>query len=112
MDTCLDVIAAEPRDLALLREQAWVGDAVLGLFAREWLIANSPASADRSDLFRRMTCNQFLTALGEPTRIEARIGRVYRSQGLQAAFAYIETEILPIYRKQAMNREKGSRGRK
>ena len=102
-------VQGEPGNLALLREQAWVGDAVLALFAREWLVANSPADADRSELFCRMTCNQFLTALGEPTRVEARIGRVYTGLGLQAAFDYIAAEIVPLYLKQASKRERAKR---
>ncbi|MBN1403963.1 MAG: hypothetical protein JW942_05795 [Opitutales bacterium] len=102
-------VPPEPSDYALIREQAWIGDAVLGLFARRWIVANCPSSADRSDLFRRMTCNQFLTAFGEPTHVEARIGRVYEAHGLAAAFEYMEREILPLFVKQEARRHSGRR---
>lgn len=102
-------VPPEPVDADLVREQAWIGDAVLALFAREWLLINSPPDADRSDLFRRMTCNQFLSGLGEPTRVEARIGRVYQAGGLQAAYAWIEAQIIPLYLKQSLNRDRSHR---
>jgi hypothetical protein len=86
-----------------------VGDAVLALFARQWLLANSPPTADRADLFTRMTCNQFLSGIGEPTRVEARIGRVYVAYGLAAAFAHIEAELLPLYHAQARKRARALR---
>ena len=89
----------EPNDLGLVREQAWIGDAVLALYARRWILAKEPKNADRTDLFKKMTSNQFLTAFGEPTRVEARIGRIYEADGEAAAFNYIEETILPLYRK-------------
>lgn len=100
----------EPSDLDQLREEAWVGDSVLSLFAREWILRNSIPPLLRSDEFRKMTCNQFLSGVGQPTRVEAKIGRIYREQGLQAAFNYIETNILPLYVKQSQKQER--RGRK
>jgi dsRNA-specific ribonuclease len=51
-----------------------------------------------------MTCNSFLRAFGPPTRVESRIGQVYEQQGLEAAFALIEAEFLPLYLKQKRNR--------
>jgi|GEM_PF-2381762 len=102
-------LAAEPKDLALLREQAWIGDAVLALYARRWIVANAPKGADRSELFRRMTCNHFLSAFGEPTKVEARIGRIYEAAGLDTAFEYMEREILPLYVKQAARSSTGGR---
>ena len=92
--------SGEPDDIAVLRAQAWIGDAVLALFARRWILAHSPASADRTDLFKRMTSNRFLSAFGEPTRVEAKIGRIYEVSGEQAAFDHIENNILPLYKKQ------------
>jgi hypothetical protein len=47
-----------------------------------------------------MTSNRFLTAFGEPTRVEARIGRVYEEGGLSAAFALLDETILPLFKKQ------------
>ena len=90
----------EPREEAAIRDQAWIGDAVLALFARRWILENTPESADRAALFIRMTSNRFLTAFGEPTRVEARIGRVYEAEGEAAANALIESTLLPLFKKQ------------
>jgi hypothetical protein len=97
----------ETGDIATLREEAWIGDAVLALYARRWIVANAPASADRTDLFKRMTSNHFLSALGEPTSVEAKIGRIYEKEGEKAAFEHIEKIILPLFKKQ--NAPKGRR---
>ncbi len=89
------------------REAAWVGDAVLGLFAREWILrAGRGMDAEQ---FTRMTSNQFLGNLGNPTEIEARIGRCYQASGLAAAFEMIEEEILPAFLKQELNRTRKAR---
>ncbi|WP_269541973.1 hypothetical protein [Cerasicoccus fimbriatus] len=92
-------------DIADLRARAWVGDAVLALYAREWILAREDIKpADRSEEFIRMTANDFLGCVGEPTKVEAGIGDIYRNEGLQAAFAYIEQTLLPLYLKQRNNR--------
>lgn len=89
------------------RTQAWVGDAVLALYAREWILQQSGISASqRAEVFVRMTSNKFLASLGEPTAMEAEIGVVYASQGLQPAFDYIEQKFLPVFIKQENNRKK------
>ena len=77
------------------REEAWIGDAVLGLFARRWILEQS----GRMDagLFTAMTSNQFLSTIGNPTVMESRIGRHYQEGGLDAAFGFIEAEILPRF---------------
>jgi dsRNA-specific ribonuclease len=92
------------------RTKAWIGDAVLGLFAREWILKQKDiAVKERASVFVRMTSNQFLTSLGEPTAMEAEIGIVYEDQGLQAAFDYIETKFLPVFLKQrAKSKRPGS----
>ena len=51
-----------------------------------------------------MTSNQFLAALAEPSEAEARIGRVYEAEGLDAAFAWIETHLMPLFERQEANR--------
>jgi len=73
------------------RTQAWIGDAVLALFAREWILKQPhiPGS-QRAETFVQMTSNKFLSALGEPTAMEAEIGVVYERDGLEAAFGFIE----------------------
>ena len=77
------------------REEAWVGDAVLALFARRWILANQRCMD--AGLFTAMTSNQFLSTISNPTRLEARIGRRFTEAGLDAAFAFIEAEVLPKF---------------
>ena len=80
---------------------------MLGLYAREWIVAQSDiASGDRAEVFKDMTSNHFLSALGQPTAMEAEIGVVYEERGLQAAFDYIEEKFLPVFIKQRRNRRK------
>ncbi len=96
------------------RTQAWIGDAVLALFAREWILrAPQIKIKDRHDAFIRMTSNKFLSAIGEPTSMEAEIGVIYESNGLQAAFDHIEKKFVPLFKKQlAKRRQPGSHRRK
>jgi dsRNA-specific ribonuclease len=84
------------------REFAWIGDAVLALFARSWVLRER-GSMD-GEWFTRLTSNDFLSAFGPPTAVEARIGRIYREQGLDAAFAWIDAEFIPLFRKQMAKR--------
>ena len=91
------------------REQAWVGDAVLSLFARRWLLARD--SCMDGERLVWMTSNQFLSALGNPTSVEAKIGRIYERDGLEAAFAWMEEELIPLFEKQEDKRVRQS-GRK
>ena len=72
----------------------------MALFAREWILKQKDIPAkSRADVFIQMTSNQFLTSLGEPTLMEAEIGVVYETEGLQAAFNYIEGKFLPLFMK-------------
>ncbi len=90
------------------RALAWIGDAVLGLFARQWILGRTDIPpGKRAEVFGRLTSNQFLSAVGEPTGVEAEIGRIYESEGLEAAFAHIEATLLPVFRKQENNRRRG-----
>lgn len=83
------------------KNKAWVGDAVLALWARDWILRqNDVAAADRAAVFKSMTSNQFLSALGQPTQVEADIGIVYERDGLAAAFAYMDERLLPVFQKQ------------
>jgi dsRNA-specific ribonuclease len=84
------------------REQAWIGDAVLGLFARQWIL-RTYGSMD-SALFTGLTSNHFLSCFGNPTAVEAKIGNVFQASGLDAAFAHIESELVPLFQKQQKNR--------
>ena len=95
------------------RDLAWTGDAVLALFAREWILAQPGIPpTERSEVFKAMTSNQFLVSLGEPTAVEAAIGREYRENGLDAAFEHIRECLLPIFLKQRANRQRGTQGKK
>ena len=95
------------------RDLAWTGDAVLALYAREWLLRQPPHPLfTRQELFIRLTSNAFLQALGEPTRVEAAIGLIYREKGLKAAFDHIEATIRPMFEKHLANSTRGQRGRK
>ncbi|MEM0969540.1 MAG: ribonuclease III domain-containing protein [Verrucomicrobiota bacterium] len=89
-----------------LRQQAWIGDAVLSLFARRWILAEKGAMD--GELHTRMTSNRFLATFGKPTEIEARIGTIFEDEGLDAACAYIQTEILPRF----LAQERKERGRR
>ncbi len=91
-------------DERTLREKAWLGDAILTLHARHWL--NAQGKALDNEAFTRMTANSFLSAIGQPTKLEARIGLLYESGGLPAAFSFIDTYLLPIFEKQEANRAK------
>lgn len=96
-----------------LRDQAWIGDAVLALYARQWLL-REPAHPlfSRQECFIRFTSNEFLQALGEPTRVEADIGYIYQRDGLEQAFAHIESTLKPLFHKHLVKVGKGRKGQK
>lgn len=48
------------------------------------------AGAVDGERFAQVTSNRFLTRFGEPSEVEAKIGRVFESEGLEAAFEWIE----------------------
>ena len=96
----------KPRGKKLL-EDAWVGDAVLSLYARRYILRHSGGIS--SEQLERMTSNRFLTALGEPSAVEAEIGRAFEDGDgdLTAPFRWIEENLLPIYRRQEEKRLRG-----
>jgi hypothetical protein len=83
-------------------EEAWVGDAVLSLYARSRILQREGAVDNAR--FERMTSNRFLAALGEPAEVEAEVGRIYGSAGLEAAFSWIEQKLMPLFDRQEENR--------
>ena len=85
------------------RESAWIGDAVLCLYARQYILQTT-GLMDSAE-FTALTSNAFLSAFGPPTLIESRIGQIYQNEGLPAAFAFIEKEFLPLYLKQKRKRK-------
>ena len=100
-------MAFDPADPRAVRDLSWTGDALLTLFAREWIMAHEAELAtSRADLFRDLTSNHFLSTLGPPSVVEARIGDAYRSGGLAAAQRYFESELLPLFQKQHAKRQR------
>lgn len=83
-------------------EDAWIGDAVLSLYARLKILRGGGA-VDSAKL-ERMTSNRFLAAIGEPSEVEAELGRVFESQGMDAAFAWIDGRLMSVFEKQEENR--------
>lgn len=90
--------------LKIEREAAWIGDAVLALFAREFVLRERGCMD--GVWFTHLTSNEFLSTFGNPTSVEARIGEIYRAEGLAAAHTHIETEFLPLFRKQIAKKTK------
>ena len=95
-------VSRKDDELRVEREAAWIGDAVLALFARKFVL--SERNAMDGEWFTRLTSNDFLSAFGNPTRVEASIGRLYQEEGIDAAFAWMEANLLPMFRKQISNK--------
>lgn len=94
-----------------LRDLAWIGDAVLALYTRQWLLEADPDPRhSRQDRFVFFTSNQFLSTIGEPTRVEAHIGQLFQQEGLPAAFAYIRESLQPAFLRQLRNRDRRAGG--
>ena len=83
-------------------EEAWIGDAVLCLYARSRIMRES--GAVDGEKLERMTSNRFLAGIGEPSAVEAEIGRIYRRDGLNTAFLWIEQRLMPLFDRQEENR--------
>ena len=91
-------MSPKAEELRLEREAAWIGDAVLALFARQFVLRER--NSMDGEWFTRLTSNDFLSAFGNPTRVEASIGKLYKADGLDAAFAWMDAELVPLFRKQ------------
>lgn len=76
-----------------VRAQAWVGDAILALYVREWILSFRGQIDGR--LFIEFTSNDFLRLTGNATGVEAQIGRVFKTDGLEAAYAWIDQSLRP-----------------
>ncbi len=85
-------------------KEAWIGDAVLALHVRSKIL--SEANAIDGPKAERMCSNRFLSVWADPSVTEAEIGRVYQSDGLEAAFRWIEETLMPVFEKQEANRMK------
>jgi len=101
-----------PDEERRLREDAWVGDAVLALHARIYLL-DTHGHIDAA-AFTRLTSNDFLAGLGlgSPTAVEAHIGRLYRGGSPGAAAAFIRSAILPHFEKRENKRRRAGKARK
>lgn len=96
-----------PDPLQRLRENAWIGDAVLELYVRS-LILRQHGKVD-AEMKTRFTCNQFLSCHGNPTAVEAEVGVIYQKDGLEAAFAWIRENLEPLFLKQEAKRTRHTR---
>jgi hypothetical protein len=90
-----------------LRQEAWVGDAVLELYVRRFVLREM-GRVD-AEMKTRFTCNQFLNCFGNPTKVEADIGVIYEKEGLDAAFAWIREHLEPLFKKQESKRKPARR---
>jgi len=95
-------VSRKDEELRQDREAAWVGDAVLALFARQYVLRER--NAMDGEWFTRLTSNDFLSAFGNPTRVEASIGKLFLSDGLEAAYAWMDAELIPLFRKQIVKK--------
>ncbi len=89
------------------RNAAWIGDAVLSLFVRAWILRRHGAMD--GECLTAFTSNAFLAAFGNPTEVEAAIGHVYERDGLAAAFTEIEGKLLPTFLAQERRRARERR---
>jgi dsRNA-specific ribonuclease len=103
----LPVLVTTPSSHQAEQEFAWVGDAVLALWARERVLRET--GGINTEAFLHLTANEYLAGIARPTRVEAEIGAVYRRDGLLAAFSHIEARLLPVFRKQQANRRRQRR---
>lgn len=79
---------------------------MLELYVRRWVLARH-GKVD-AEMKTRFTCNQFLNCVGNPTRVEAVIGEIYRTEGMEAAFAWIGRELEPLFLKQEARRREAA----
>jgi dsRNA-specific ribonuclease len=99
-------MAGKKEKIAQERQDAWIGDAVLALYARQWILQNEKRFKEsREELFLSITSNHFLSSVGNPTSVEASIGRLYLKRGYSTAANWIEEHLLPLFLKQINNRK-------
>lgn len=101
-------IPVTPTDPKEEQALAWVGDAVLALWARERVLREKKGI--HTELFLKLSSNHFLQSIGRPTKVEAEFGVVYQQEGLAAAFRYIEARVLPVFQRQEARRVRQRQG--
>ena len=84
------------------RELAWIGDAVLGLVAREWILERGKGLD--GEMHRLVTSNDFLRNFGHPTLVEAELGVLFQKDGLDAVRNRFREVIMPKLREVVGNR--------
>lgn len=89
----IKLMSSEKVEDLQLRKEAWVGDAILALYVREWILERFNELDGK--LFIEFTSNDFLRRSGRPTAVEASIGRVFKEGGLEAAYAWITDHLRP-----------------
>jgi hypothetical protein len=94
----LTPVSSKDEEIRIERANAWIGDAVLALFARQFVLRER--NVMDGEWFTRMTSNEFLSAFGNPTRVEASIGKLFLEGGLDPAFAWMDANLVPLFRKQ------------
>ena len=97
-------------DIKIEQELAWIGDAVLALFARKWILEKEKKM--NAKMFTKMTSNIFLNSFGNPTKVEAEIGLIFNNEGLEKAFNHIEKVLLPLFLKQEKKRIRQAGGKR
>lgn len=95
-------MSSKDEEIRIERANAWIGDAVLALFARQFVLRER--NVMDGEWFTRMTSNEFLSAFGNPTRVEASIGKLFLEGGLDAAFSWMDENLVPLFRKQIAKR--------
>ncbi len=93
----------DKRSPQMLQELAWIGDSVLSLAAREWIL-ETRGEID-GDLYAWLTSNQFLSHFGNPTQVEAHLGDLYQGGGLPAVKAHFLAVFVPLFKRQESNRK-------
>lgn len=109
-------MASLPPDLdPVVRADAWLGDAVLALYVREWILEMNHGIMDGT-LFMELTSNKFLRLIGNATAVEAQIGIAYKRGGTSQGFAWIDEHLrekmkqrIGIYRRHAQGAPKPSK---
>ena len=91
------------------RALAWVGDAVLSLWARQWILRQ--VGRIEGEVLEMVTSNQFLSRFGRPTAVEAGIGRIYRAEGIEAAAQWLDANIEPAVIREVRRRRPDLAGR-
>jgi len=95
---------AAPDPILKQRQDAWIGDAVLELYVRSFVLRET-GRVD-AEMKTRFTCNQFLCCQGNPTAVEAQIGVIYQKDGMETAFAWIRDNLEPLFLKQEAKRKR------